>query len=293
MGIWQTFVVGPLVAALSFMAEQFLSLGIPYAWGFAIIALTLVIKLVTLPLAIRQVQSSKRMQEVQPQLKALQKKHAGNKERLAQEQMKLYKEAGVNPLGGCLPSLVQLPIWIGLYQALNALAHNGALVGGFLWLGNLSFPNPQVGTSWLWPASASNLHWQGWPATVGYLILPILTVVTQVVTQKMMTPSSGDQTQGAMNSAMMFMPFMFGFFALTFPSGLALYWVTSNLFTMIQQYALGPKPVSAKRPEGEPEAAATAERPEEAEPEQVPDSKRIPRQTPRKRTRDGRRRRRS
>ncbi|MGQ9553121.1 MAG: YidC/Oxa1 family membrane protein insertase [Anaerolineae bacterium] len=275
------------------MAEQFLDLGIPYAWGFAIIALTLVIKLVTLPLAIRQVQSSKRMQEVQPQLQALQKKYAGNKERLAQEQMKLYKEAGVNPLGGCLPSLVQLPIWIGLYQALNQLAHNGTLVGGFFWLKDLSFPNPQVGTSWLWPANAANPNWQGWFATIGYLVLPILTIVTQVVTQKMMTPTSGDQSQGAMNSVMMFMPFMFGFFALTFPSGLALYWVTSNLFTMIQQWLLGPKPASASEPTKEPGVAIPPDTPEKEEPEQVLISKRVPRQTPKKRTRDGRRRRRS
>jgi YidC/Oxa1 family membrane protein insertase len=230
------------------------------------------------------------MQEVQPQLQALQKKYAGNKERLAQEQMKLYKEAGVNPLGGCLPSLIQLPIWIGLYSALNSLAHQGSLAGGFLWISDLSFPNTQVGTSWLWPPSVTNPNFLGWAATIGYLVLPILTVVTQVVTQKLMTPTSKDQSQSAMNSAMMLMPFMFGFFALTFPSGLALYWVTSNLFTMIQQYAMGGKPaLPAKKQAEMVTTVATAEPAQGAVPETT--EKRVPRPTPKKRTRDGRRRR--
>ena len=285
--MWQTLVVGPLSTALAFLAQLFASVGIPWAWGFAIIALTLLIKLVTMPLTMKQVQSSKRMQELQPQLQALQKKHAGNKEKLAQDQMQLYKAAGVNPLGGCLPSLVQLPIWIGLYQALLKLAHGGQMVGGFLWLRDLTFPNPQVGTSWLWPPSLANPNFQGWAITVGYLVLPILTVVTQVITQKLMTPSAGDQSQSAMNSAMMLMPVMFGFFALTFPSGLALYWVTTNVFTMAQQYLVGG---SSKKPR--PAGVAAAVEPAEAATDSLGDSARVPRPTPKKRAGNARRRRR-
>ena len=285
--MWQTIVVGPLSAALRFLAELFAGAGVPWPWGFAIIAFTLLIKLVTMPLTIRQVRSTKRMQELQPQLQALQKKYAGNKEKLAQDQMQLYKEAGVSPLGGCLPSLVQMPIWIGLYQALLHLANSGHMVGGFAWLADLSFPNPEVGTSWLWPPTPANTHFQGWPLTVGYLILPILTVVTQVITQKMMTPSSGDQSQNAMNSAMMLMPFMFGFFALTFPSGLALYWVTTNLFTMAQQYLIGGKPKQAQ-----PAAVAAATQLTADSPGYEGDSARVPRPAPKKRAGNARRRRR-
>ncbi len=282
--MWQTLVVGPLSEALKFVAQGLASLGVPYAWGFAIIVFTLVIKLVTLPLAVRQISSTKKMQELQPELQALQKKYAGDKERLAQEQMKLYKEGGANPVGGCIPSLIQLPVWIGLYQALISLAHAGVLTGGFLWISDLSYPNTQVGTQWLWPGGSA---WAGWGNLAAYLVLPVLTVVTQLVTQKLMTPTAGDQTQGAMNSAMMFMPFMFGFFALTFPSGLALYWVTNNLFTMIQQYALGGKPATAAKVTSSPPAIA------EPVPAETTDAKRVPRQTPRKRARDGRRRRRN
>ncbi|MHB0879158.1 MAG: YidC/Oxa1 family membrane protein insertase, partial [Anaerolineae bacterium] len=279
--MWQTLVVGPLSAALSFLADLFNSGGIPWAWGWAIITFTLVVKLVTLPLTLRQVQSTKRMQQVQPQLQALQKKYAGQKERLAQEQMALYKEAGVNPLGGCLPQLVQLPIWIGLYQALLHLANTGQMAGGFLWLQNLAFPNTQVGTSWIWPPSATNANFQGWPLTIGYLVLPILTVVTQIITQKLMTPPSTDKSQGAMNSAMMLMPFMFGFFALTFPSGLSLYWVTTNLFTMVQQYLVGGKPTPKPATATATSSAATAV----VEPSSSSDqaATRVPRPTPKKR----------
>lgn len=288
--MWQTIVVGPLSAALSFIAKLFVDVGVPWAWGWSIITFTLVVKLVTMPLTIRQVRSTKRMQEVQPQLQALQKKYAGNKEKLAQEQMALYKEAGVNPLGGCLPQLIQLPIWIGLYQALLRLANEGQMVGGFLWLRDLAFPNTQVGTSWLWPPSVTNANFQGWLITVGYLILPILTVVTQIVTQKLMTPPSTDQSQSAMNSAMMLMPFMFGFFALTFPSGLSLYWVTTNLFTMVQQYLIGGKPT----PKPAVAAVASSAAPPVVEPDSSSDqgATRVPRPTPRKRAGNGRRRRR-
>lgn len=101
--MWQTIVVGPLSSALTFVAEGLAGWGIPYSWGLAIIIFTLFIKLVTLPLAIRQIESTKKMQELQPKLQAIQKKYASNKEKLSQEQMALYKEAGVNPLGGCLP----------------------------------------------------------------------------------------------------------------------------------------------------------------------------------------------
>jgi len=287
--MWQTLVVGPLSSALTFLAETMAGWGIPYSWGFAIIVFTLFIKLITLPLAIRQIESTKRLQELQPRLQALQKKYASNKEKLSQEQMALYKEAGVNPMGGCLPSLIQLPVWIGLYQALISLANAGILAGGFFWLGDLSFPNTSVGTGWLWPGGE---YWQGWGHLAAYVVLPVLTVITQLVTQKLMSPPSTDQTQGAMNSMMMFMPFMFGFFALTFPSGLALYWVTNNLFTMAQQYLLGgrSKPVLVGATAAAEESSSADEGPGDDD-RQTPT--RVPRQTPKKRARNARKRRRN
>jgi len=228
--MWNALVVTPIIQGLLFFNNLIQSLGIPYSFGFAIILFTLFIKILTLPLNIQQLRASKAMQELQPKLQELQKKYAKNREKLAQEQMKLYREAGVNPLGGCLPTLIQFPIWIGLYQALFQLAQKGNLSEGFFFIPSLAKP---TGLTWLWPPA----NWQ-WPDVAAYLVLPILTLVTQILVQKMMsTPTtSSDPQQAMMNQMMLMFPLMFFFFALQVPSGLALYLVTMNIFTMVQQY---------------------------------------------------------
>ena len=220
--MFDTIIVAPLMESLKFLS------GVIGSYGIAIILLTAFIRLLTLPLTLLQLRSSKAMQELQPKLQELQKKYAKDKEKLSQEQMKLYQEAGVNPLAGCLPMLVQLPIWIGLYQALRNLATAGLLHEGFLWLPSLAQP---TGLEWFWPPQ----NWV-WPDVAAYLVLPVLTVASQIIVQKMMTSPTTDPQQSAMNQTMLMMPFMFGFFALQVPSGLALYWVTSNLLSLVQQY---------------------------------------------------------
>ncbi len=228
MEIWQSF-VGLISGALVLFNDVLAGLGITYSFGFAIILFTLVIKLVTMPLTLQQLRSSKKMQEVQPQLKELQKKYKGDREKMSQAQMALYKEAGVNPLGGCLPMLVQLPIWFALYRALFGLAQEGVLDQGFFWIPSLAQPTD---LTWIWPLPPS----VGWATAAAFLVLPILTVLSQIVVQRLMTPTSPDPQQASMNQMMLFMPFMFGFFALQVPQGLALYWVTSNLFSLGQQF---------------------------------------------------------
>lgn len=225
--MWSAF-VEVFVNSLEFLNGLLKGIGVPYSYGFAIILFTVMIKLLTLPLTLQQLRSSKAAQELQPELRKLQKKYAKDKDKLAQEQMKLYKEAGVNPFGGCLTMLVQLPIWIGLYQAIYKSAQ-----GGFLWLENLAFPTRETGMSWIWNPQAAGLQWTG---AIAYLILPILTVATQFIVQKMTTPPSSDPQQKAMSQTMLLMPLMFGFFSVQVPSGLTLFWVTSNVITIIQQY---------------------------------------------------------
>src|SRR5512137_1289917 len=151
MDIWGAF-VGLIENALLLFDQVIRSGGIPYAFGFAIILFTLVVKLVTMPLTFQQLRASKAMQDLQPQLKELQKKYKDDKEKLAQAQMDLYKQAGVNPLGGCLPMIIQMPIWIGLYQALFKLAEVGTLKEGFFWIPSLAEPKNNM--DWLtrlWP----------------------------------------------------------------------------------------------------------------------------------------------
>jgi len=211
---WNAFVVYPLADGLRFLYSLFGS------YGIAIIMFTVIVRLVMLPLSVQQLKSSKAMQELQPQVQALQKRYGKDKEKLNQETMKLYKEAGVNPLSGCLPTLIQMPIWIGLYAALFHLAQTQEISGSFLWINNLANPaNTQDPLN----------HWTDF-------ILPVITVLSQWITQKMMTPAVQDPQAQSMNSMMAIMPIMFGFFALQVPAGLVLYWVASNIFSMVQQY---------------------------------------------------------
>jgi len=228
--MWNEF-VGLLVSALKLLGNGIADLGIPYAFGFAIILFTFAIKALTFPLNWQQIKTSAKMQALQPQLEALQKKYRKNREKLTQEQAKLYKKAGINVFGGCLPMLVQFPIWIGLYQALYRLADQ-QILGAFLWISDLGFPPQGTNIDWVIkpPAGMSYL------GVAGYLILPVLTEVTQLIVQRMSTTSSSDPQQTAMNQVMVFMPLMFGFFALQVPAGLVLYWVTSNLLQLVQQY---------------------------------------------------------
>jgi YidC/Oxa1 family membrane protein insertase len=210
-------------------------------FGLGVIALTILVRLILLPLTLKQLTSSKKMSEtmnaIKPKLELLKKKHAKNPQKLQQETMKLYKEAGVSPLG-CLSSpmllstVIQLPIYVGLYRAIIqaqaatpqdflglsqnlyswGLATQGLPVSGqFLWL-NLVNPDP-------------------------YFVLPILVGVTQYVSQKMITQPASDAQQQSMNSMMqIMMPLMMAFITFTLPSGLGLYFFLSGLITMVIQY---------------------------------------------------------
>jgi YidC/Oxa1 family membrane protein insertase len=234
---WNALVVSPLAEGLRFLYS------ILGNYGWAVIAFTVLVRTVMLPLSLQQIKSSKAMQELAPQISAIQKKYGKDKEKINQETMKLYQEAGVNPLASCLPTLVQMPIWIGLYSALTILSSKPEFATGFLWVSNLA-ARPNTGD----PLN----NWTDF-------ILPVVTVVSQWLTQKMMTPVTQDPQAQSMNSMMGIMPIMFGFFALQVPAGLVLYWVASNLFSMVQQYFAtglgslgtmfgGKKPAAAVKP---------------------------------------------
>lgn len=233
LGLWGSF-VNFIAMALVFFERSLAGLNIPYAFGFAIILFTVLVRLATFPLNMQQIKSSKAMQELQPRLKELQDKHKGDREKLAQEQMRLYREAGVNPLGGCLPILVQMPIWIALYNSLSQLSNEGLLQEGFFWIPSLAGPVSGWGggIEWLWPLPPSI----GWGNALAYLVLPVLLIVSQFYMQQLMTPPTSDPQQAQMQSIMKFMPIMFGYFALVVPSGLTLYWFTSNILGIAQHF---------------------------------------------------------
>ncbi len=179
------------------------------------------------------------MQELQPRMKELQEKYGKDRQKLSEEQMKLYKEMGVNPMGGCLPLLIQMPILFGLYQALYAVASTDLVTPAqrvFFWIPDLFFPTVAVGTNWLGEAFQT----QDWGMLFAYMSLPIIMLLTQLLVQKMaQAPKSkgGQDTQTQMmNQMMFFMPIMFGYITLGLPSGLTLYWTVSNILSVVQQY---------------------------------------------------------
>ena len=212
-------------------------------FGWAIIIFTVLVRVVTYPLTARQMKSSKAMQELQNSKKwaDIQKKYKNDKEALAQKQMEIYKEMGISPFGSCLPLLIQFPVIIGLYQAIirtlavtpiqlvNLSKHisDGA---------NLIPINSQFW--WMELSEPERLPIFG----VAVPILAILVVISSYIQTKMVTPptqGAGDTGQGAQMTKMMslYMPFFMGYLALTFASGLGLYFVATNLAT-IAQYVL-------------------------------------------------------
>jgi YidC/Oxa1 family membrane protein insertase len=193
------------------------------SYGMDIILLTLVIKLLMAPLTHKSYVSMKQMQKLQPQMEKLKEKFADDKEKLNKEIMELYRRNGVNPLGGCLPMLLQLPVFYGLYNALSTpieLRH-----APFLWIKDLSKPD--------WESLRFTVpDW--WPHALPAGI-PVLTILmgASMFLQQWMTPSAGDPNQRKM---MMIMPLMFTFMFVSFPAGLTVYWLVNNILTIAQQY---------------------------------------------------------
>lgn len=193
-------------------------------YGVSIIIFSIIAKLILLPFTIKQTKSMKEMSMINPELQKLQQKYKNNKQKLNEETMKLYQEHGVNPLGGCLPLLLQFPVIIGLFTVLRephlwVFTEPGQFEmvnKAFLWLKDLGNPDPLY-------------------------ILPILAALTTYLSTKMTSSVQGaGNSQGqAMNKSMqMVMPVMIGWFALKFPAGLALYWVLQNILTFVQQYIM-------------------------------------------------------
>ncbi|KAM0908988.1 hypothetical protein ACQ4PT_015066 [Festuca glaucescens] len=252
-GGWFGFISDAMEVVLKVLKDGLSAVHVPYAYGFAIILLTVIVKAATLPLTKQQVESTLAMQNLQPQLKAIQKRYEGNQERIQLETARLYKTAGVNPLAGCLPTLATIPVWIGLYQALSNVANEGLLTEGFFWIPSLGGPTTiaarqsGAGISWLFPFVDGHPP-IGWHDSICYLVLPVLLVASQFVSMEIMKPpQSTDPSQKNTQLILKFLPFMIGYFSLSVPSGLSIYWFTNNVLSTAQQIWLrklgGAKPV--------------------------------------------------
>jgi len=209
---------------------------IPGAYGVAIIGFTVAVKLVTFPLNYKQMESSMKMQALQPRMKALQTEYRDNPQVMNQMIAKLYKDEDINPLAGLVPVFVQIPVWIALYRALLNLASENRLDEPFLWLPSLQGPVSQTGASlkdWLFPL-VNGAPPVGWHDALCYLVIPIGLVALQAYSQKLLQPPSQDPAAQKANGFLKFLPLLIGWFSLNVPSGLGVYWVTNTAFSTLQ-----------------------------------------------------------
>ncbi|GFZ00028.1 OxaA/YidC-like membrane insertion protein [Actinidia rufa] len=238
---WLTGITNYMETVLKVLKDGLSAVHVPYAYGFAIILLTILVKAATFPLTKKQVESAMAMRSLQPQIKAIQQRYAGDQEKIQLETARLYKLAGINPLAGCLPTLATIPIWIGLYRALSNVADEGLLTEGFFWIPTLAGPTTIAarqhgsGISWLFPFVDGHPP-LGWSDTLAYLVLPVLLVLSQYISVQIMQSSqANDPSMKSSQAITKFLPLMIGYFSLSVPSGLSLYWFTNNILSTVQQ----------------------------------------------------------
>jgi len=225
VSVWNTILLEPMLNFLVVLTKYLFS-----NFGMAIIALTIFVRIIMLPLTSKQMKSMKAMQEMQPRLRELQKQHGKDRQRFAQEQMKLYRESGVSPLSGCLPMFLQLPIWIALYQSIIqglSVTPEGLLgLSQHLYSWQLVQGMVPLNSGFLWLDLARP-----------DVFMAILVAASMYVVQKMTQLPNMDPSKQSMGQMMtLMMPLFLGFLALSFPSGLSLYWVLSNLISIVLQY---------------------------------------------------------
>ncbi|NDV25097.1 membrane protein insertase YidC [Desulfovibrio sp. JC010] len=207
---WFDIIAKPLVVALEWFHQY------THNYGIAIILLTIVIKIIFWPLSHKSYKSMEQMKRLQPMMAKLREKHGDDREALNKEMMQLYKTYNVNPAGGCLPMVLQIPVFFGLYKALM----------GTVALRHADFVHYLPFTDIVWLADLS--------AKDPLYITPIVMGATMFLQQKM-TPSAGDPTQ---QKIMMFLPLVFTFMFLNFPSGLVVYWMVNNVLSIAQQWMM-------------------------------------------------------
>jgi YidC/Oxa1 family membrane protein insertase len=206
---WAAIIAKPIFATMNWLHSMIGN------WGWTIMAFTILIKLLFFPLSAAGYRSMAKMKTVTPKMQALRERHKNDPAKMQQATMELYKAEKINPLGGCLPIVVQMPVFLALYWVLQAAVEmRGAT---WLWIPDLTLKDP-------------------------FFILPVLYAISMFITQRL-NPQPADPVQAKM---MMFMPLAFSVMFLFFPSGLVLYWVVNNLISMAQQYVITKKFAPAK-----------------------------------------------
>lgn len=248
--IFELIAIQPIMNILLGIYQALSTSGVLFPLGFSIIALTIILRIVLYPLMSAQIRSSKKMQELAPEMKEIREKYKKDKQKQQEMTMKLYKKYGINPAAGCLPAIVQLPIILGLYQVIirtvgidsfprfineiNPLLYFEFLKPDHLW--NTAFFGAELAAK---PADL----FQSNPLIV---VVPLATALSQLILSKMMmsrvapprTDGKEDFQTSFMKQSLYIFPLMIGFFSFTLPLGLSLYWITFTLFGILQQYLL-------------------------------------------------------
>ena len=240
-GGWLAPVADSLESSLLFFRNAFDAAGVPYSYGWAIIALTAATKVATFPFTRKQVESSLAVAKLKPDIDDIKRQYADDKDAVQRETSALYEKAGVDPAAGCAPTLATLPVFWGLYRALSNVAADGSLADGFYWIPSLSGPTSVTaqragtGTAWLLPL-VDGAPPGGWDGAAPYLVLPVLLVLAQYASSAVMTPPKpGDGAGGAGAAAgtalTLGLPLMVGWFSLNVPAGLSLYYFANTIMT--------------------------------------------------------------
>ena len=265
---WTEFIIRPTLNTLMLLYVVFGN-----QMGIAIIVLTIIIRLVTLPLTLKQLRQMRAMQTLQPKVKEVQDRHGRDRARVSQETMRIYREAGVSPIGCLGPMVVQMPILFGLFRVLvqTLFTTPDKLVG----LAEKIYPVAPFSIAYAAAPMDPRFLWLNLAETdPSVVVIPVLVFVSTWVQQKMTIMPSTDPRQQS-NQVMMLwmMPLMIGFFSLQFPSGLSLYWIVSNVIGVAIQYfitgwgplfPLFPKPVPTAAPAQQVQSTPPEETQEDA-----------------------------
>jgi len=225
---FQYFIQNSVVSLHDFLHAR----GVEQAYGPSIILFTVFIRLILFPLNYKQLASTQMVQALNPKVQEIREKYADNRELQAQMTALLYQEAKTNPFAGCLPSLIQIPVFLALYRSFYNLASTNQLQEPFLWLPNLQ--GPVYGsrtTDWLtanWHDFTPSL---GWHDTLAFFSIPVMLYVAQAISLKILSPPSDDPAVQKSQQILKYLPLMLAYFSLSVPAGLGIYWITNNLLS--------------------------------------------------------------
>lgn len=236
--IWIEFIRSSVLS----INEFYKGIGIEQSFGLAIVSFTLAVKTLLVPLQVIQLQSTEKTQALAPTVKEINAKFGQNKEAATAATNRLYSATKVNPLIGCLPALLQFPVFIGLYRAIIEFGNNAVANEPFLWLPSLQGPTFGAGRGigWLthWVDGAPSL---GWHDTLCYMSIPAILVVSQKLSMTLLTPDDDPMDDGSSSSiktVIQYLPVLIGWFSLNVPSALGIYWLANNLSTTGTSFAI-------------------------------------------------------